>query len=1124
MRTIPDVLTDPRVKEAVAAIGPALGARQKTPPSNFAFPFDYLHATLLPGEHQTWCLLGTHITRLSGGSMRTGAAALRALVSAWRARWTAGRPGLWVVMSALVVLLSTAGAQAQQGAVVLIGNVTDASTGKPVLDAIVTVTSPNLQGEEIAVTDDAGSYRVPGLPPGIYVLRVEKENFKPYAREGLDLHADTTIRLNASLLPESLRAQEVVVVGRTPTVDVGSSSTGMNITSEFTSRIPLAPPGIKGSANRSFESVADVIPGAQPDAYGVSVSGTTSFENRYLLDGLSVSNATYGSLGTPLSIEFIKEISVLSGGYMPEYGRATGGILNAITKSGSNEFHGSAWFNVAPGALEGSRKTAYRDQDSIVTRRRLRHMGDLGADIGGPLIKDKLWFYTGFDFAQTDYAVKRSIRRYLYDDMNQQVLDEAGDPRTQTIPGTTRTYTARQDIYQGIAKLTWAVNNTNRLTLSANGVYPISGGDGQFGVSSLTGQPLLGNEDTVNGKYNTVAHKYLGSSTNAQLKWSSELAGKRVMLDTWLGYHHETGGRLPADGSTLGSNSGLAGVSNTWWHSGTYDLTGFEKVPGTACNAPDADMDGAPDYIPCPVSNYHTGGPEFIEKQDMHRVQGRSILTYLFQGLGHHVMKVGVDSEYQLHNSERAYTGGIDYVDDYYSSGLLVWGRNYGYLEGPDQPVIMDKLRNEAKSLSLGAFVQDSWNVMDEVTLNLGLRYDAQLLYNAQGELAMSLAKQWSPRAGFIWDWTHEGKSKIYGSWARYFENVPLRALDRYLSGEPGLQAAPYADACDSTDPAAQQGACLDPANLYPLGVPPNTRYAPYSTGTSVIDPDLKAPSTDEFVLGTDYEVVQDGRLGINYTNRRLNHTIEDISRDEGTTYFFGNPGYGLARDTPKAQRKYDAVTLQFTKMFSRTWLAQGSYTASWLRGNYSGLYVPETLQADPHQNADFDLEALRVNKYGYLPGDRRHSIKVFAAKGIEIPGAGVFTPGAAFRSNSGAPMSALGRYGLYANAIDVLPRGDAGRLPWVHSIDLRLAYGYNFTKAAGLQFTVDVFNLLNFQQITARDPEYARNQVDPVTDGKGLSSAKASDGSPVIKNPNYRHATAFQAPRIFRFGVKGTF
>ena len=233
-------------------------------------------------------------------------------------------------------------AAAQQGTTSLVGSVTDAASGKPVVDAVVTVTSPNLQGEEIGVTDESGSYRIQGLPPGVYTLRVESDTFRPYSRSELDLHADTTIRLNVSVLPESLKAQEVVVVGRTPTVDIGSSATGVNITSEFTERVPLIVPGGKNSAARSFESVADVVPGAHPDTFGVSIFGSSSPENRYLLDCLSVNNPTFRLRGTPLAIDFIKEVSALSAGYMPQYGRSTGDIITATTQSGTNEFNGTS--------------------------------------------------------------------------------------------------------------------------------------------------------------------------------------------------------------------------------------------------------------------------------------------------------------------------------------------------------------------------------------------------------------------------------------------------------------------------------------------------------------------------------------------------------------------------------------------------------------------------------------------------------------------------------------------------------------------------------------------------------------------------------------------------------------
>jgi hypothetical protein len=1016
-------------------------------------------------------------------------------------------------------------AHAQQGAAVLLGTVNDVSSGAPVVDAVVTVTSPALQAEEIAVTDTSGAYRISNLPPGIYTLRVEKETFKPYAREALDLHADTTIRLNASVLPEMLQAEEVVVVGRTPTVDVGSSAIGLNITSELTSSIPLSAPGTKGAAARSFESVADVVPGAQPDAFGVSFYGSSSPENRYLLDGLSVSNSTYGVLGTPLSIEFIKEVSVLGGGYMPEYGRATGGILNAITRSGSNEFHGSAFTNVAPGGLEGRRKIAFREGDSIVTTTELDYIADIGADIGGPLVHDALWFYLGFDYARTRYDVRRSLRRLRFDDDGQVELDADGNSRWEDIPNTAKTYAAEQDMVQAIGKVTWAVSDAHRLTLTLNGVYPQSGGDGSYGISPLTGMPLLGNENRLNGTYEALAHRYSGSSTNAGLKWSAELdRDKHAFLDTWIGWHNESGGRLPSDGSAIGSSEGLAGISNVWWLRPGHSITDFERVPGGACDAPDSN----PDAIPCPVSDYHTGGPEFIDEQIMNRVQGRSILTLLFQGLGHHVLKTGVDTEYQIHDGKRAYTGARDYVE-YPDLPIFVDGRVYGYLSGPDEPVVLDSLQATTRSLSVGAFAQDSWSVADVVTLNLGVRYDAQVMYAQDGSVAMTLPNQWSPRVGIVYDPTSEGRAKLYTNYARYYENVPLRMLDRYLSGEPLLQTARDPAVCDPLDPGQQKNECLsDDAVLALVGSPPNAKYDAYSSSTSVIDPDLRPPSTDEFVLGADYEIVQDGRLGLNYTKRWLVDTIEDMSRDGGSTFFFGNPGRGIARDFPRAERKYDGINLYFTKLFSHGWITQASYTLSWLRGNYSGLFRPEDSQFDPHQSADFDLSDLYTNRSGPLPGDHRHFVKVFGAKQLDLPdGFGYVMPGVALRAFSGAPTNVLGAFGPYIDNVYLEPRGSRERLPWTYSADFRFVYGVKFDEHRTIALTFDVFNLFNFQTTAARDERYTASDVRAV-EGGSVRDATEPDGSPfdraTKKNPNFGKSTAYQEPRIFRFGLKGTF
>ncbi|WP_163998749.1 mucoidy inhibitor MuiA family protein [Pyxidicoccus caerfyrddinensis] len=142
----------------------------------------------------------------------------------------------------------------------LLGTVVDTQSRKPVPDTVVTATSPNLQGEQTVVTDAQGNYRIPSLPPGVYTLRLEKEEFRPYARADIQLRPNRTIRVNVDLLPESL-GETVEVTGAPPSLDVGSTTTGVNVDQEFVKRIAVARPGGRGGASRSFESLAESTDG-----------------------------------------------------------------------------------------------------------------------------------------------------------------------------------------------------------------------------------------------------------------------------------------------------------------------------------------------------------------------------------------------------------------------------------------------------------------------------------------------------------------------------------------------------------------------------------------------------------------------------------------------------------------------------------------------------------------------------------------------------------------------------------------------------------------------------------------------------------------------------------------------
>ena len=156
-----------------------------------------------------------------------------------------------VVVAAGLLYGSAAFAQSST----MIGTIIDAQSRQPVPDVVVTATSPNLQGEQTVVSDAQGNYRIPQLPPGVYTLRFEKEQFKPYHRSDIQLRANRTVRVNVELLPESM-GESIEVTASARTIDVGSTTTGVNVDQEFTRRIAVARPGAKGGASRSYESLA----------------------------------------------------------------------------------------------------------------------------------------------------------------------------------------------------------------------------------------------------------------------------------------------------------------------------------------------------------------------------------------------------------------------------------------------------------------------------------------------------------------------------------------------------------------------------------------------------------------------------------------------------------------------------------------------------------------------------------------------------------------------------------------------------------------------------------------------------------------------------------------------------
>ena len=1048
---------------------------------------------------------------------------------------------------------------------VLTGNVVDAATKAPVADVVVTATSPGLQGEQVVVTDASGLYRVPQLPPGTYTLRFEKESYRPFSRTGIDVASDRTLRLNVELLPETAGATEISVVGSPPTVDVGSSTTGTTVSQDFVRNLAVSRPGGLGGANRSFDSLAVVAPQANADVFGVGINGTTSPENSYLIDGLSVNNPAYGTLSTPLTSEFIDEVNVITGGYMPEYGRTTGGAISAVTKSGGNEFHGSLSGTFSPGSWTGAPGVIPGASGTINGKRENGNIGDFGATVGGYIIKDKLWFFAGIQYAAQRYIYYRSFSSRA----------TPTDPFLPIDNATQRRF-GDEHGWNYIGKLTYLISSDHRLSVSVTGTPTYGGGGGSFPLRTQGTQraPQAAGLYTL-GTFNSANLQTKFDSLNILGELNSSFMDKKLLLDVTAGWSHVIDSALPGDGSwdnTVATEDNLAvlsGVPSTRGPSGsgTNILLLENQVPANVVTACSGGANLATNGK-CPAIRYFYGGGGFLENNTLDSIQAKAILTYLLTGLGHHVLKGGVDANWGTYNANTSYSGGTAYRTtagrDPNDPAYQVFDiRRYGAQTDVDvvnQNTIVNKKVN---STIVGFFVQDSWSIMDKVTLNLGLRYDSLAMKNTDGVTGLALNDQWSPRIGLVWDPTQQGRSKIFANYGKYYEYIPLDLANRSLSAETQIRAN------HQCNPNSGRLNC-DANTVVGLGTAPSTFWS--NTGTpvpSAVDPNIKSPSDDEIVAGAEYEIIPNARLGVTYTYRNITQWIEDMSNNDGASYFIGNPGQGIASTFPKAQRTYNAVTVQFTKNFADLWLAQASYTWAKLEGNLDGLFRPQDNQLDPNINSTFDLRALLLNQYGPLSGDITHSLKLFLAKEFVITPVFSFSLGGSFNANSGTPINALGAQAVYGDRqAFIVNQGSAGRLPWVTSLDLKVNLSWRLGKDSVVTGGLEIFNVFNSQRPTTVDDRYTTGVVGPiiganngqiptttppgygaVVDNAGVITTPAngslplprldSAGAPIqvlLPNPDQRSAVAvpinltwgrpasYQAVRQFRFSVRVTF
>jgi len=1095
-----------------------------------------------------------------------------------------------LVRVAVAIALAFGIASAQSSATIgnIRGVVRDKATGEPVIGATLVATSSALLGEQVTITEEGGQYYITSLPPGLYTLTVYYAAVQ-FSRGNILIQVgkDAVVNLTVdSGTPDRPKGEVIQLTGTAAIVDQGSTKTGLTITDDFTRNVPTA---------RTFGGVVGQAAGAQVDNYGISFAGATSAENVYIVEGINTTDTGFGGIASNLPNEFIEETEVITGGYNAEFGRATGGIVNVVTKQGSDEFHGSVYGYMQPGALISNANVIQREGGSIDSKTDLDYRYDLGAELGGPIIHEKLWFHVGFNPAFAKETTTRLVQRQVdgTDGLGMDGVPDV-DPNTgitkhELVSQTTIPASFQQ--YYFTAKVSGAIDQNNQFSVSAFG-NPRAATD----LYHVTGNPQH------------TRWKYSDGAYDVSARWTTKLAQGKTQIDAVAGYHHGFQRQSP-----------YAADQDVPYIFYNYDrsLYDFEDLEGPAiegCND-DSASDPYPDITNCPVFGYSEQGIDLLEDQVKSRTSFAAAVTHRVRALGTHVLKAGIDGELGRFENNSRYSGGVRWrrTDD------TVWQAEeyYQFVQGadPSAPLADGQvlcandnavcerspgLVATTTSRNIAAFAQDSWQVLPNLTLNAGLRWEQQVGHSAdhltgktspEGEVipknAYELNNLWAPRVGVIFDPTKNGSSKLFAHWGRFYESVPMDLLVRSFGGEiVGLTdyngkappvgaggdpncAVDHDDVTTGSAISDRISQCSDIGDAALLG-----------GGVEYVSPGLRGQYSDEIVLGAEYELRDDLKLGATFIHRNLPVVIEDISVDGGNTYVITNPGYnfdgeadaldaraatlmtGDAQDQALAEllqgrattlrgvkrlekpaRSYSALQFTATQRPTKQWLLIASYTYSRSKGNYPGLFSTETGQNDPNITSLYDLPDLMANRYGPMGLDRPHNVKLDAFRAFDLgKRRGSLIAGTSFRATSGIPHNVLAAHPIYGSGESyLLERGVAERSPFTTQLDMRLAYAHPLSKTTRLEAFVNVFNLFNSQDQLNQDENYTFDSANPVIGGKASdlmhvktidpSTGQETNVTPTV-NKNYGNtggntsviAPLQQAPRTVQIGARLTF
>jgi outer membrane receptor protein involved in Fe transport len=1007
----------------------------------------------------------------------------------------------FLALCVVLLLASAAFAQEQSGSI--IGVVKDAQGGV-LPGVIVEARSATTVGVSTAVTDAQGVFRFPGLPPGTYEITATLQGFTP-AKSAALLSLGQNLKIDLVLGVGGV-TESVQVTAESPLIDAKANAATASVSA---ATIDLIPKG------RGLVSVLTGIPGTNNESRGggLMIDGASGSENRFLVDGVDRTNARSGSAsaitGTEVVIQdFLETVQVKQSGYNAEYRAALGGVVNAVTKSGSNRFRGEVGSYYTTNDWLGALRPTLRSvptnaaaAEYVKPPRDKAHQTDVVLSLGGPVFKDKAWFFVGY--APQFYPAVRTVTW----------VTPGVNPPTQTFDNGSPNNKALN------------YNVTSQITGALRARFTGSN-ETQKGALGLPGIEQNGTSTSSANTYNPRSTVYAHQFSNAYSGIVDWVAGSKTYLNvTVANISYGTGN---TGGDYYHGTRRTFSTTNV----GLLDVpANFQFVSGYAEN------------------NSNT----FTVADNYQRFNLTVDMTRFANWKGDHTFKVGGLYErignfaqlgQQFPNIAFNWDASLGTTD-----GRVVRGK-YGYFI-----VQRQYTDGDIKETNLSFFAQDQWAVNNKLTVNYGVRLENEEIpsYNpAAPGVKFGWGDKIAPRLGFAYDVKGDGKWKAYGSYGVFFDTMKLEMPRGAWGGEKWIAYYYTLDTYNwpsiECKGANGESGCNGGAFIESI----NFRHTSNEVGSLIgeIDPNIKPTRKHEYTLGLDRELNPTMSLGVRYAHKAWDQTIDDIGVCEkgsqvcGEVYNIGNPGYGVGKypienmpAVPKVYNVYDSVELVLRKRYANNWQATSSVVFSRLYGNYGGLASSdEAGRASPNVSRYYDSLFLSFDQKGneangLLNTDRPVQFKAqgsYRAKWGTTFGANFFAASGLIQSSTvtyqGVPIYFLGR-------------GDLGRMPMQSQIDLLIAQEFKIKGSTRVSLQANITNL--FDQDTATGMAFAayRDSLTMAAYGNKVADAFFQPGgfdtvaiqasrlpSSGRPSPTYKMNNAFQGARAIRVMAKFSF